>query len=91
MTYGAVSRRLDAFPIGIEFAPAGYTMDIHVQFGARKRGELIPGEQQRFLYLTPDSECPIFKVQTRHRTVMQDQEAIRQVPPRGQAFLDFRI
>ena len=68
----------NAFPLGVELAPARHAVNVHHQLRTRQRHELVIGQAQRLFHLTPHSKVPGQRVKARHRTVMQHGELLGQ-------------
>jgi hypothetical protein len=70
-----------ALPGGVELAPAGHAVDVCRHGPPGKGLELVPGERERGVDLTPGPEIPGREVRARHGTVVQDRELLRPILP----------
>jgi len=66
----------DSFPLVVQSAPAGYTVDIRCQPHLRESHELIPREGDRLLHMAHHIETPLIEVDAWRRPIGQCGESI---------------
>ena len=90
---GQLQDRLDgdALPGRVEFRPPRDAVDVRPDGLAGEGLELLPGQRERRVDLTPDPEIPARQVRVRHGSVVQDRELVRLVLARWQAGDNGRI
>ncbi len=64
------------FPLGVELAPAGHAVDVHLQLGARQLLKLFPVPALLLLDLAPDSQVPGLRIELGDRAVVQHRELV---------------